>query len=57
MLHRWRDRLSVAAIITVSLSAAAATGLFSDDAGAAQPVQQSLAGHDTGAPSTAERHP
>src|SRR6516165_2772243 len=57
MLHRWRDRLSVAAIITVSLSAAAATGLFSDDAGAAQPVQQSLAGHDTGAPSAAPPMP
>ena len=57
MLHRWRDRLSVAAIITVALSAAAATGLFSDDAGAAQPVQQSQAGHGSGAPPAAPPMP
>jgi hypothetical protein len=53
MPYRWRDRLSLAAIITLALSAAAATGLFNDDARGAQPTQQTQTGRDTGAPSTA----
>jgi hypothetical protein len=53
MLHRWREGLHLAVIITVSLFVAAATGLFSDDARAAPPAQQNQGGHDTGAPSAA----
>jgi hypothetical protein len=55
MVHRWRDRLYLAAIITLSLSVAA-KGLVSD-ARAAQPTQQSQARHDAGAPSAAPSGP
>jgi hypothetical protein len=58
MLHRWRGRPSLAVIVTVSLSAAAAAGLFiaNDGARAAQPTQPQ-AGHDTAAPSAAPPMP
>jgi hypothetical protein len=59
MFHRWRNRLHAAAIIAVSLSTVAATGLFvaNDRAHAAQPAQPPDAGHDIGAPSAAPPMP
>jgi hypothetical protein len=59
MFHRWRNRLHAAAIIAVSLSTAAATGLFvaNEHARAAQPAQQTQPGHDTGAPPAAPPMP
>jgi hypothetical protein len=50
MLHRWRDRFYLPAMIAVSLAMPAATDIFNDGARAAEPTQT---GHDAGTPSAA----